>query len=116
MTASTRTLTIGELTLRIMGSDLAAQLVDKPYAAEFEVEVEYRYSPFEPATHDEEAIPAELTIKAVRATANVHFEGDGWSVTAMRGTDLTELFSGAQLTALEDRILVEIESEAKNDA
>lgn len=115
-TRFTRTLTIGELQLDIQAHGLGGVKLDTPYAAEFEVDVEYTYWPFEPASRGEPEVPAELSIKSIRATANVHFEGDGFSATALRGTDLLELFTGAQVTALEDRILAEIEKGRGDDA
>lgn len=116
-TRGTRTLTIGELKLKVTGVDLAAQEVDRAIATEFDVVIEYSYFPGEPETvfcsieDSHEGIPSEVEIKKIKADATVHFEGDNFSATAMRGTDLMPLLSGAQITALEDRIIDEIERE-----
>lgn len=117
-TRGTRTLTIGELKLKVMGVDLAAQEVDRAVACEFDVVVDYTYLPRIPESgmggRFEDAdwgAPAECEIKAIKADAAVHFEGDNFSCTAMRGTDLMPLFSGAQITELQDKIIDEIERE-----
>lgn len=122
MSTSTRTLTIGELSLKVKSSDLAAIVIDTAVASEFEVEVRYHYEPghsgnlsgaFEDA---EEPMPEYVSIKAVKASASVHFEGSECEVIVRRGTDLLPLFSGHEVTALEDRILKAIKEEASNDA
>lgn len=103
-TRGTRTLTIGELKLRLMGVDLAAQEIDKAVATEFDVLVEYVRHEF------------AVEVKAIKASANVHFGGDNFSATAMHGTDLMPLFSGAQVSALEDRIMMALAAGESDDA
>lgn len=103
-TRGTRTLTIGELKLKVMGVDLAAQEVDRAVAAGFDVAVDF-------VRHE-----LAVEVKAIKADANVHFEGDNFSCTAMRGTDLLPLFSGAQVTALEDRIMMALAAGEADDA
>lgn len=84
-------------------------------AQDFDVKVEYSYSPgyagnlsgaFEDA---EEPMPAELTIKAIKLDANVTFDGEGVSLTFERGYDLVALFSRIQIGTLEDKLLDGIE-------
>lgn len=80
--------------MKVMGVDLAAQEVDRAVATEFDVVVEYVRHEF------------AVEVKAIKASANVHFEGEHFSATAMHGADLLPLFSGAQVSALEDRIMM----------
>lgn len=87
-----------------MGVDLAAQEVDRAVACEFDVSIDYVRHEF------------DVEVKAVKASANVHFEGDHFSATAMHGTDLLPLFSGAQLSALEDRIMMALAAGDCDDA
>lgn len=96
-----RTLTIGELALQVKGADLAAQLVDTCIASDFEVEVTYKYQP----SDLEAGILEHVVVKEVIAPANVHFSGDLSDVLVRRGSDLLPLFSGAQVTAMEDMLL-----------
>jgi hypothetical protein len=107
---------IGELILRIPAAFHDGLLVKQPHfaelvATEFSVKVEFSYTPgdagqlhgrFEDAV---EPTPAEVTIKAIKADASVHFDGDGVSLTAERNTDLLPLFSHYQIAALEDKLL-----------
>lgn len=111
-----KTLTIGELSLRLKAADLSGETIDNATASEFDVEVEFDYTPGHPGNLSdrwedaEEPIPDELEITAIKADSNVIFEGDDCTVTINRGTDLMKLFTGAQVSALEDRVLKMIES------
>lgn len=78
-------------------------------AQDFDVKVEYSYSPGHPGSDVEEPAPPELVIKAIRADANVTFDGEGVSFTAQRGVDLMALFSRHQVGTLEDKLLDGIE-------
>jgi AAA+ superfamily predicted ATPase len=100
MTKST-TINIGELAARLKSADLTAETFDTAIASDFEVEVEYHYTPA-----DEEADQqAEVKIKAIKASSNVHFEGDLVSTVVRRGSDLMPLFSHHAITELTDRLL-----------
>jgi hypothetical protein len=107
---ATRTLTIGLLEIRIKSADLAAQIIDTATASEFDVEVSHRYEPHEPAGREDDGLPVECEIKSIKACANVHFAGDVSDTIIRRGSDMLALFSGAQVAALEDRIIKTIES------
>lgn len=116
----TRTLTIGELAIRIKSLDSIA--IDTAVASEFDVEVDYTYLPRIPASRlsgaFEDADPgeaAECEIKAIQASANVHFEGSESATVIKRGSDLMPLFTGAQVAALEDRIILAIEKGGSDD-
>lgn len=89
---ATTTLTIGELYLHIKAADLLAAHFDTMVAKDFEVAVEYRL------------LESRAEVKAIKNTATVHFAGDAGELLVLRGTDLLPLFSGPQVTALEDRI------------
>jgi hypothetical protein len=114
-TKGSKTLTIGELSLNIKSTDTAAITLESVYASEFEVEVKYDYLPGHPGNLSgrfedaEEPMPAELTITAVVLTAAVTFEGDDCELRVKRGADLMGMFTGAQVSALEDRVLDMIE-------
>lgn len=100
---ATRTMVIGELALKVKSADLAAQVIDTAIASDFEVEVKYKYAPA-----DEEAgTQASVSVKSVSACANVHFCGDVSDVLIRRGSDILPLFSGSQVTALEDALLAD---------
>lgn len=105
-----KTVTIGDLRANIKGTDLAPQVIDTVVASEFQVLVEYTYQPGEPPSFDNDGLQTEIEIKAIKASANVHFAGDVGDLTIKRGTDLLALFSGAQVTALEDQVLAMIEA------
>lgn len=119
----TRTLTIGELSVKLKSSDLAAMVIDTAVACDFEVEVEFDYSPgwSDPrmggAMEDgEPPIDPELTITAIKASDNVHFDGEHATTVLKHGTDLMPLFTGAQVTALEDQIYKAIQAGGWDDA
>lgn len=103
---------IGELALRMKPTALGVtESFATVVAADFDVKIEYRFTPGHagkldgPMEDAEEPESDELEIRAIKADANVHFDGDGMTATATRGTDLTALFSGLQITALEDKLL-----------
>lgn len=106
-----RTMTIGELSVKIVAAGLGGEAVDTAVASEFDVEVDYTYSPghagnlsgrFEDA---EEPLDPECDITAIKASANIHFEGDQCEITIKRGTNMMKLFTGAQIDKLTDEIL-----------
>lgn len=110
------TLTIGELALRLKSTSVVAETIDTAVASEFDVEVEYTYTPgyegnlsgrWEDA---EESIDSTVEIGAVKASASIHFEGDESDVTIKRGTDITKLFGSTEIGALEDRVMAEIKN------
>lgn len=88
---TTTTLTIGELALHLRAADLLSEHFDTMVAQEFDVDVEY-------------VAEGDAEVKAVKAAANVHFEGDSGSLTVLRGTDLLPLFAHRAVAELEDRI------------
>lgn len=104
---------IGELIFKPTttgGADFGAVV-----AQDFDVKVEYAYSPGHPgnlqgAFEDAvEPMQAELEIRAIRADAHVHFDGEGVAFTAYRGVDLIALFSRQQVAALEVKLLAGLE-------
>lgn len=112
---SSTTLTIGELAVKVQAAGLGGANIDTAVASEFDVEIEYTYLPslagslsggFEDA---EEDAPAEVEIKAIKACANVHFEGDMCDTLIRRGSNMLLLFTGREIDALADRILDGIE-------
>lgn len=118
---SSTTVTIGELYLHIKSCDASALILDTAVACEFEVEIEYTYTPgYEGNTTGrwedaEEGVGPELTIDAIKASANVIFAGDASDLTIKRGTDLMAMFTGAQISKLEDEVLAMIEAGAGHD-
>lgn len=104
---------IGELSMNCKGSPAAAsEPLATVVARDFDVKIEFTYTPGEPARlsgafEDScEGCAPELIIKAIKADAAVHFDGEeGISVTAARGTCLMPLFTGGQIGALADRLL-----------
>lgn len=107
---------IGELCIEIPAAYHDGLRTKVPYfarlaAADFEVKIEFVYAPGGPGKLDgrfEDAVeptPAAVEIRAIRAASNVLFDGDGVVLTACRGTDLLQLFTHAQISALEDRLL-----------
>lgn len=114
-TKGSKTLTIAELYLQIRAMDLAGLTLDTAVASEFEVVAEYSYQPGEPVGFADDGLESEVEIKAIKAGANIHFEGDASSVTIKRGTDIKDLFTGAQVAALEDDIMAMIEAGASDD-
>jgi hypothetical protein len=116
-TAHSRTMTIGELMVDVVGTGLGGARFDTALASEFDVEVEFEYTPgYEgrltgPMDMAEEPVSPECEITGIKASANVHFEGDVADVTIKRGADLMPLFSGAQIDKLTDEILLAIERE-----
>lgn len=107
---------IGELCIEIPAAYQDGLRTKAPYfarlaAVDFEVKIEFVYTPGEPGKLDGpledavEPIPAAVEIRAIRAASNVLFDGDGVVLTACRGTDLLQLFTHAQISALEDRLL-----------
>lgn len=113
---STTTLTIGELAIDLESTDLTACRIDRAVAADFEVEVDFTYTPGHEGNtwgrweDAEEPISPTVEIHAVKTEAALHFEGDHAEVIIKRGTDIKDLFSGREITALEDRIYAEIQS------
>lgn len=98
---------IGELVFTPIsksGADFGAVV-----AQDFDVKVEYSYWPGYAAGESWEAVAPALAIKAIRADANVTFDGEGVSFTAKRGVDLMALFSRHQIGTLEDKLLDGIE-------
>lgn len=117
-TKGTKTLTIGELMIRLTTNDyFSTSLVDIAVARDFEVEVEYSYQPGLPnqihgAMEDaEEGYDEELSIKAVKTTAALHFVCESGEVVFNRGTNLIALFSHVEMCCLEDRVLAEIKEQ-----
>ena len=108
--------TIALLSLKITAAGLGGATIGTATASEFDVEVEYTYLPRIPASGlsgaFEDADPgcaAELEIKAVKASANVHFEGDECEVTIKRGSEMQSFFTGRELDEFAERILDQIE-------
>jgi hypothetical protein len=99
--SKTTTINIGELAARVKSADLTAETFDTAIASDFEVQVEYTYTP---ADMEADQL-AEVKIQAIKAAANVHFEGELVSTVARRGSDLLPLFSHYAITALSDAIL-----------
>lgn len=97
------TINIGELAARVKSADLTAETFDTAIASDFEVEVDYD---FRPANVEADQM-AEVRINAVRATANIHFEGDLVSTVVRRGADLLPLFSHGRISELAHAVLVE---------
>lgn len=114
--SNTRTIMIGELTSKTCSTDLASAEFDSGIASDFEVEVEFDYTPGHPGNLSghwdmaEEPIRASVEISAIKANANVHFEGDVTTTIARRGADLLPLFSNREVTALEDLLMVMVET------
>lgn len=120
-TKGSKTLTIAELYLQIRAMDLAGLTLDTAVASEFDVVAEYTYRPglpnrcAVPIDDSEEGFDEELSIKAIKASANILFAGDASDVTIKRGTDIKDLFTGAQVAALEDRIYKAIQEGGSDD-
>lgn len=97
------TINIGELAARVKSADLTAEVFDTAIASDFEVEVDYDFRPGN-ASEDQQA---EVRVNAIRASSNLHFEGDMVSSVVRRGSDLMPLFSHARISELAHVILVE---------
>lgn len=98
---ATRTMVIGELAVKVKSADLAAQVIDTAIASDFEVEVYYKLH-----AQDEDGMPLRnVEVTEVQACANVHFAGTVTDTIVRRGSDMLPLFSGPQVTVLEDAIL-----------
>ncbi|MEX5385681.1 hypothetical protein WCE10_21905, partial [Cronobacter muytjensii] len=57
----------------------------------------------------EEPISPTVEISTVKTVAALHFYGQDSEVIIKRGADIKDLFSGREITALEDRIYAAIE-------
>lgn len=104
---SSTTITIGALAIRLRSAALMAAASEEfatAVATDFDVEVEYSYSP---ANLDADKI-AELRVTAIKASFNVHFEGEHVDTIVKRGADLLPLFSHREVTAMEDELLAKI--------
>lgn len=71
-------------------------------ASDFDVDITFDHKKGDFPTYD------AAEIKAIKASANVHFEGEHFSATATRGADLLPLFSRYQISALEDKLLARV--------
>lgn len=117
---ASKTITIGELAVKVRSADLASQELDTAIASDFDVEVEFDYTPGHPGRTTghwdmaEEPISPSVKIGAIKATANVHFSGDVTDVLVRRGSDLLALLSNREVTALEDQLMQMIEA-GEND-
>jgi hypothetical protein len=106
---------IGELRIRCRSAHGLTEFADV-VATDFDVKIEFSYTPGDEGKLDgrfEDAVepsPPEIDIRAIRADAAVHFDGEGVRLTAERGTDLLELFSHTEIMVLEDRLLARAEA------
>lgn len=113
-TKGTKTLTIGALGLRLTTNDVYKHSFTVAHAFDFEVEVEYSYQPGLPNQihgafeNAEEGYDEELSIKAVKNTAALHFVCEFGEVVFNRGANIIALFSHVEMCSLEDRVLAEI--------
>lgn len=89
---NTTTLTIGTLSVKVQAAGLGGATFDTAVATEFDVEVDF-------VTGDLGAVE----VRAVKASANVHFEGTYSDVLVRRGAELIELFTGREVDALAER-------------
>lgn len=86
--------------------------VEVAVAKNVKATIDFTYSPGRPAENlhgrFEDAIPAEpaeVAIRAIKATDLAIFEGEKFSASAHVGADLLELLTDRQITALEDMII-----------
>lgn len=113
---ATRAIIIGELAVKVRSADLASAEFDTAIASDFEVEVEFTYTPGHPGNLSghwdmaEEPIPDDLTIHAIKASVNVRFEGDHVSTIVRRGSDLKPMFTSREITAIEDQLIEMMEA------
>lgn len=102
---------IGELKLVINSVDKISKLAE-PVATEFNVSVEFSYTPGYsgkldgPMEDAEEPLAPQVDIMAIRLVADTHFDSEeGYASTVRRNTDILEAFTHVQLVQMVDRLL-----------